>query len=202
VERAFRTIKGPIKVRPVRHRLDRRIRAHLYVCLVAYLLERWLEVKVREGGGEGWAHLTAERILNSVRKGAVQEVGIRGTTIRRWKLANFSPEGQATLERLGLKGEVMQVPPVPTVLSEEYGPGHGRRNVVNSQGGSRRSLSHRRSVPFPWGKSAVSLSEPALLATLDACRHHDLIASERRTKPMAGTFGAMVTYQVLNPTRK
>ena len=118
VERAFRTIKGPIKVRPVRHRLDRRIRAHLYVCLLSYLLGRWLEVKVREGGGERWAHMTAERVLDSVREGSVQEVGIRGTKVRRWKLTKFSPEGQAVLERLGMKGEVMRTPSMPTTLSE------------------------------------------------------------------------------------
>ena len=118
VERAFRTIKGPIKVRPVRHRLDRRIRAHLYVCLLSYLLGRWLEVKVREEGEERWAHMTAERVLDSVREGSVQEVGIRGTKVRRWKLAKFSPEGQAVLERLGMKGEVLRTPPMPTALSE------------------------------------------------------------------------------------
>ncbi len=117
VERAFRTIKGPIRVRPVRHRLDRRIRAHLYVCLLSYLLERWLEVKVREGGEERWAHVTAEKILESVREGSVQEVGIRGTKIHRWKLARFSPDGEAMLDRLSLKGEVMRIPPMPTELS-------------------------------------------------------------------------------------
>ena len=121
VERAFRTIKGPIKVRPVRHRLDRRIRAHLYVCLVAYLLERWLELKVREGGEEKWAHVTGERVLESLREGSVQQVGIRGTEIRRWKLARFSGEGGMMLDRVGMKQEVMRLPPMPTVLSAAQG---------------------------------------------------------------------------------
>ena len=61
-------------------------------------------------------------MLDSVREGSVQEVGIRGTKILRWKLARFSPEGEAVIERLGLKAEVMKTPPMPTVLSAVEGP--------------------------------------------------------------------------------
>ena len=56
-------------------------------------------------------------------------------------------------------------------------------------------------LELPW-RPVVSLSEPAFLATLDACRHHELVASEKRTKPMVGTLGSMTTYQILNPTGK
>ncbi len=77
-----------------------------------------MEVKVRGGGEERWVHVTAKRILDSVREGSVQEVGIWGAKIRRWKLAKFSAEGQAVLERLGMKSEVMRTPPMPTALTE------------------------------------------------------------------------------------
>jgi hypothetical protein len=65
--------------------------------------------------------VTAERLLDSVRKGSVQGVGIRGTKILRWRLARFSPEREAVLERLGLKAEVMKTPQMPTVLSAAQG---------------------------------------------------------------------------------
>ena len=40
VERWFRTLKGlDIRVRPIRHREGRRVRAHLFVCLLAGYLE-------------------------------------------------------------------------------------------------------------------------------------------------------------------
>ena len=40
VERWFRTLKGlDIRVRPIRHREERRVRAHLFVCLLAGYLE-------------------------------------------------------------------------------------------------------------------------------------------------------------------
>ena len=39
VERAFRELKGPLKLRPVYHFPDRRIRGHIMVCFLAYALE-------------------------------------------------------------------------------------------------------------------------------------------------------------------
>ncbi len=50
VERAFRTLKGPLEVRPIHHRLEDRVRAHLLVCMLAYYLEWHLR--------ETWAELT------------------------------------------------------------------------------------------------------------------------------------------------
>ena len=40
VEQAFRTLKGlELLVRPIRHRVDDRVRAHLFVCLLAYYVQ-------------------------------------------------------------------------------------------------------------------------------------------------------------------
>ena len=40
VEKAFRTLKGlDLRVRPIHHRLERRVRAHLFVCMLAYYVE-------------------------------------------------------------------------------------------------------------------------------------------------------------------
>jgi ribosomal protein L18 len=39
-ERAFRTLKGPeLELRPIHHRLEERVRAHAFLCLLAYYLE-------------------------------------------------------------------------------------------------------------------------------------------------------------------
>jgi hypothetical protein len=39
VERAFRTFKGPeLQIRPIHHRLDDRVRAHVFLCMLAYYL--------------------------------------------------------------------------------------------------------------------------------------------------------------------
>jgi len=49
-ERAFRTFKGPLEVRPIHHRLEERVRAHLLICMLSYYLEFHLR--------EAWAELT------------------------------------------------------------------------------------------------------------------------------------------------
>ena len=39
-ERAFRTLKGPeLELRPINHRREQRVRAHAFLCLLAYYLE-------------------------------------------------------------------------------------------------------------------------------------------------------------------
>jgi hypothetical protein len=38
VERAFRTLKGPLELRPIHHRLEARVRAHVFLCMLAYYL--------------------------------------------------------------------------------------------------------------------------------------------------------------------
>ena len=49
-ERAFRTFKGPLEVRPIHHHLEDRVRAHLLICMLSYYLEFHLR--------EAWAELT------------------------------------------------------------------------------------------------------------------------------------------------
>jgi hypothetical protein len=40
VEKAFRTLKGlDLRIRPIHHRLERRVRAHLFLCMLAYYVE-------------------------------------------------------------------------------------------------------------------------------------------------------------------
>lgn len=51
VERAFRTLKGvDLKVRPIRHRLEERVRAHIFLSMLAYYVQ-WHVI-------EAWAPLT------------------------------------------------------------------------------------------------------------------------------------------------
>ncbi len=50
IERGWREIKSVLEVRPLNHRLERRIVAHLVLCELAYLMERIIEKRVREAG--------------------------------------------------------------------------------------------------------------------------------------------------------
>jgi transposase len=39
VEQAFRSLKSQLKVRPIHHRIDDRVRAHILICLLAYYVQ-------------------------------------------------------------------------------------------------------------------------------------------------------------------
>src|SRR5215210_4236134 len=49
VERAFRSLKGVLELRPIHHRLEDRVRAHILLCMLAYYLEWHLR--------QAWAEL-------------------------------------------------------------------------------------------------------------------------------------------------
>ena len=50
VERAFRSLKDPISMRPIHHRTEHRVRAHIFVAALAFLLERLLEQRLKAAG--------------------------------------------------------------------------------------------------------------------------------------------------------
>ncbi len=59
IERSFRSLKSLEEISPVYHWRTRRIKAHVHVCVLAHLLERYLEKRLREGG----LKMTAEQAL-------------------------------------------------------------------------------------------------------------------------------------------
>lgn len=48
VERAFKTLKGITQIRPVRHWLEERVKAHIFICYLSYLLLSLLQLKLKE----------------------------------------------------------------------------------------------------------------------------------------------------------
>ena len=55
-ERSFRDLKGTLKIRPVFHRLEDRIRAHVLICWLALLLVRIAERHT----GQTWRRMRTE----------------------------------------------------------------------------------------------------------------------------------------------
>jgi len=75
VERGFAHLKGLLEVRPVHHRKEERVRAHVFVAALAFLLDRALEKKLR-AAGSSLSSPAAWQALETVRCVAV-EVGTR-----------------------------------------------------------------------------------------------------------------------------
>jgi hypothetical protein len=63
VERAFRTLKGiDIQVRPIRHRLEARVKAHIFLSMLAYyvqwhMIEAWAPLTFKDEAGDEPARL-------------------------------------------------------------------------------------------------------------------------------------------------
>ena len=48
VERGFRTLKDPLGMRPIYHRSENRVRAHIFVAALAFLVDRFVEKKLKQ----------------------------------------------------------------------------------------------------------------------------------------------------------
>lgn len=50
VEKAFRALKGVVKLQPIRHWLSQRVIAHVFICYLAYLLLALLKYRLKPTG--------------------------------------------------------------------------------------------------------------------------------------------------------
>jgi len=50
VERGFRSLKDPLALRPIWHHAERRVKAHIFVAALAFLIERMLERALKDAG--------------------------------------------------------------------------------------------------------------------------------------------------------
>lgn len=98
VEQAFRTLKHGVELRPIYHRLDTRIRAHVTLCLLACLLERVVELETKQ------PFEPVRRLLRWLR---AVELTFDQQTV--WETSALSPEARRLLA-------LLKIPPPPRVL--------------------------------------------------------------------------------------
>ncbi|MFV1968273.1 MAG: IS1634 family transposase [Pirellulaceae bacterium] len=63
VERGFRSLKDPLGMRPIWHHTDRRVKAHIFVATLSFLIERMLERGLKDAG----VSLSAQSALESLK---------------------------------------------------------------------------------------------------------------------------------------
>lgn len=98
VERAFRFMKQVTKLQPTRCWLENRVRVHVFICYLAYLLSRVLEYKLRKSG----MRITSEKALEElgkIKKGLLFD---ETTNNKIHKVATLSDIQKKILESLGL----------------------------------------------------------------------------------------------------
>ena len=80
VERGFRSLKDPIGIRPIWHRAERRVKAHIFVAALAFLLDRMLERALKDAG-VGLSSSAAWSALQTIRQVDFRVAGKRRTGV-------------------------------------------------------------------------------------------------------------------------
>lgn len=105
VERAFRCLKDVIEMRPIYHRDDGRVQGHIFVAMLAFLLKRGLEKKLRVAG----SHLSGEAALEAL--GTIHVVQMQVGPERRQGATGGSSRAREVLKALGITAT--STPPAP-----------------------------------------------------------------------------------------
>jgi hypothetical protein len=92
VEDAWRTLKSGIRLRPVYHHAEHRMRAHVFLCVLALLLERVIEHACQDT----WRNIQAD--LKRIQLGQLS--GPQGTILQ---VTEPRPEARKRLEKLGIE---------------------------------------------------------------------------------------------------
>jgi len=73
VERAFRSLKTPLELRPFYHHKENRVRAHVFICVLAYVIQKVVEKMIRDRD----VKLTKEKVFSLFKQMgvAVMKVG-------------------------------------------------------------------------------------------------------------------------------
>jgi len=82
IERGFRCIKSFVKLRPIHHRTDNKLRAHVTICMLSLLLLRILDKRLKDAGLDLTAEAALE-ILETVHMNLMSVGSSTVTTITR-----------------------------------------------------------------------------------------------------------------------
>jgi transposase len=105
LEHGFRHMKDVLQLRPIYHRVEHRVRAHIFVATLALLLRQLLERRLQEAQVE----LSAEDALQAV--DCVRHVTFRLDQAQRSGVSAANARAQAVLRALGITGLRPPTPP-------------------------------------------------------------------------------------------
>ena len=106
VERGFRHLKDVLAVRPIYHRVEPRVRAHIFVAALALLVERLLERRLKEAGVD----LSAPDALEALATVRLVTFHLAGRPVRRG-VSGGSPHAREVLKALGIRDLKPPTPP-------------------------------------------------------------------------------------------
>jgi len=105
VERGFRCLKDVLEMRPIYHKIERRVRAHIFVAALALLLMRLLERRLKDAG----VKLSSEQALRALSTVRLVRFQLQGTA--RTGVSVGSPQARQVLQALGIAETRPPTPP-------------------------------------------------------------------------------------------
>lgn len=103
IERGWRTLKSSLLLRPVYHWTERRIRAHIFICVLALQLERWMRNRLET--------LSVPKALQMLQQIKVGELSVNGKIVTM--ATRTTTEHKEILRQLGVK-------PIPAEFATEH----------------------------------------------------------------------------------
>jgi transposase len=94
-EQAFKCIKCFIKVRPIRHWIPKRVKAHIFLCVLSYLIQKVMEYKLELND----LKMTAQEVLNELHGIKMISYKVGDKVID--KVTNVDEKQRLILEKLG-----------------------------------------------------------------------------------------------------
>jgi transposase len=105
VERGFRSLKNPLGLRPIWHQNERRVRAHIFVAALAFLIERMLERALQQAR----VPLSAQEALTALQ--TIRHVCFEADGQQRTGVTPGSPRARQVLKALKI---IELRPPTPS----------------------------------------------------------------------------------------
>lgn len=138
-ERAFRTFKGvDLRVRPIHHRLDKRVRTHLFLCMLAYYVEWHMRKALAP-------LLFDDEDLDELRRTRDPVAPAQASdSVRRKKARRTDPDDSAPVAWTTLLSRLA------TIVRNECAIGADERSRVAIR---------RETTPTPWQRQAFQLLE-------------------------------------------
>jgi len=103
VEHAFKEIKNFLKIRPIYHYKDLRVRAHVFICVLAYLIEKFIEKKLNQ------AQLTLSTQKALLKLNQIRMVRYTIMNKSMHKITNITGEQNEIFNALGIS----EIPKIP-----------------------------------------------------------------------------------------
>jgi hypothetical protein len=149
VERDFRDLKSFLELRPIYHHLEPRVRAHIFICVLAKVVARELETRLHRSGFVG---TSVEAVLAELSRVQVTEVG--SGDARRFVRSRLRPEQEDLFRRLDIDPRSL-----PWRLPA-YDVARPRRTKLDNVAAERKRQERKRKRHDAWLAAMAARSKP------------------------------------------